>query len=117
MNLLEAVAKADELRPNTISGEMKAEWVFLIEGDVARKMKVDCPDNPFPEDTALLLPHQFGPLYYWYLCMMIDLANEDFAMYNADLTVFNGLWDDYVKAANTEEYSEKERKRKMWRVM
>jgi len=97
MKLLEAIARADELRPNAISNSMKASWVYQLEGELAEMIKIPYPINPFPEDAVLVMPYPKDNIYELYLCAMIDNAQEDTELYMNDMSVANAAIDDAKK--------------------
>ena len=88
MTVKEAIRKADELRPNAITEETKAGWLYDLEGELAEMMEVDPPENLWPEiDAVLLMPYPHDNMYYLYLMAMIDNANEETELYANDMTV------------------------------
>lgn len=90
MKLLEAIARADMLRPNAIDNSIKADWVWELEAEIAEVMDVDLPENPYPNDSdELLMPTPKDNIYPLYLCAMIDLTVEDTALYANDYVVAN----------------------------
>lgn len=88
MTVKEAIRKADGLRPNAIPDETKAAWLLEVEGELAEMMETDIPDNLWPEtDQELLMPYPKDGMYPLYLCAMIDIANEETALYANDMAV------------------------------
>lgn len=105
MTLLNAIAKANMLRPNAIDDSLKAEWVLELEGDVAELMDYEpepdedgnippFPVNPFPKDCDLLMPFPKDNIYHLYVAAMIDFVMEDTQTYINDMTVANTAKDD-----------------------
>lgn len=96
MKLLEAIARADLLRPNAIDNSIKASWVYELEGDIAECMDVEYPVNPYPKDSEedLLMPYPKDNIYALYLCAMIDNAVEDTQLYMNDMVVANNAIDE-----------------------
>lgn len=95
MTVKEAIRKADELRPNAISEELKAGWIFEVEGELAEMMEVDPPENTWPElDVQLLMPYPKDGMYIMYLCAMIDNANEETALYANDMVMAQAAMDE-----------------------
>lgn len=97
MRLLEAIARADELRPNAISNSIKADWVYQLEGELAEMIRMPYPKNPFPNDGLLIMPSPKDNIYELYLCAMIDNANEDSALYMNDMEIANAAITDAKK--------------------
>ena len=87
MTLLTAIARANELRPNAIRDEIKADWVQNLEGDVAEMMELPAPTFNFPDDAELLMPAPHEYIYVYYLCALIAQANEESTLYANDMTV------------------------------
>lgn len=84
MTLVNAIARADGIRPNTIPAETKAAWVYELEAEFAESMGVEIPENPFPDDGELLMPDAYGSSYVWHVCKMISAANKDAEVYALD---------------------------------
>lgn len=88
MTVKEAIIRADDLRPNAISEQTKAAWLYEVEGELAEMMGIDPPENQWPEtDATLLMPYPKDGVYALYLCAMIDNANEETALYANDMVV------------------------------
>lgn len=79
MTLLDAIARADGIRPNTIPPEVKAEWVQEVD-EMFAEMMGDQSVGSFPKNKELLQDRG----YVWYVCAMIDLANKDTDFYMVD---------------------------------
>ena len=75
MNTRKAIARADELRPNAVSEEMKASWIYELDGKVAELQGVPVPESKWPEDFDHLMPSPYDNIYELYLCAQIDNAN------------------------------------------
>ena len=94
MKLKEAIKRADEIRPNAISDELKAAWIYEVEGHIAEMMGRDAPENDFPKDAPLLMPAPYDNIYYLYAAAMIDHAQQDSETYYNDMTMFNAALTD-----------------------
>lgn len=90
MTLLDAISRADGIRPNTIPAEVKAAWVQEVE-DLYSEMTGMESENSFPKDRELLM--EYG--YVWYVCAMIDLASKDTELYMID----RAKADEEIRAA------------------
>ena len=88
MFLLNALAAADSLRPNTVSDEMKAEWIEDLETQFAEVQQVKPPQPSFPENKELLMPKPVDQVYIYWLCAMIDWAQLDLQLYQVDKAMF-----------------------------
>lgn len=89
MTLQTAIAKADELRPNAVNDEHKAQWVAELDGEIAEMMERQPQLFNYPEDIELLMPAPHDYIYVYYLCAMIDQASEDTTLYANDAVVAN----------------------------
>lgn len=97
MTLLDAIGKANEIRPNAIDESLKASWVFEVEAEVAELMEVAMPENKYPNDVELLMPSPFDNIYHLYLCAMIDSVIEDTELYVNDMTISNNARSNAFK--------------------
>lgn len=96
MRLKQSIHRADALRPNTIDEARKAGWVYELEGRLAQTRSAPPPARTWPADSALAMPPPFDMVYERYLCAMIDLANEDTALYANDRAVFEATYADAI---------------------
>jgi hypothetical protein len=87
MNLLQAIENANAVRVNSIPDEHKAALLMELEGEIAELKGVDCPENTYPDDHELLMPYPKDKIYELYLMAMIDLENEDSALYQNDFVM------------------------------
>lgn len=96
MRVKEAIKRADALRPNTISEERKAGWVYELEGRLSETRHAPPPARVWPADSALSMPPPYDMVYERYLCAMIDLANEDTDLYANDQAMFESTYKDAI---------------------
>jgi len=95
MTVKEAIARANEIRPNVLDDEQKARWLYGLDCDVAEMQDVDQPDFVWPEEDAeLLMPAPHDNIYVLYLAAQIDYYNQESANYANDMAVFNAGYDD-----------------------
>lgn len=87
MTLLEVIAQANELRPNAVADDRKAEWVNELEAVFADMLGEDAPVFAYPTDTYLLIEEPYQQVYVWYCAAMIDLAQQDTDLYQNDKAV------------------------------
>lgn len=84
-----AVAKADDLRPNTFSDEQKFNWLMVLEAEVAEMMGQKLPTADFPNMTKeLLMPYPYDNIYPLYLATIIDYYNTETTLYQNDSVIF-----------------------------
>jgi len=119
MKLKQAIARADAARPNMISEETKAGWIFELEGEFAELMNKEPPVNSWRgggKDIELLMPFPHDNVYELYLCAMIDNHNQESAAYANDLVVANAAIDAakaWWRRHNLPQYP----KKNFWSVM
>lgn len=94
MKINDAIARADELRLNTISDEQKYTWVYEFECAVREMMGLESERKNFPENLELLMPSEHGDLYVKYLAAKIDYYNGETALYANDQAIFEDAWAD-----------------------
>lgn len=121
MKLSEALASAKMLRPHAADEFTLSQLLFRgVEGDVADMFGVEAPENPNDgteaelTDTELLMPHPYDEVYTWYLCAMIDMANEETTLYQNDMEMYNAAWD---RAASWYRRKTKAPDKGNWRTM
>lgn len=94
MYLLEAIAAADALRPNTVEDKLKAEWLEDIETKFAEVQQIKVPAESFPEDKELLMPKPVDQVYVYWLAAKIDWAQLDLDLYAVDNTMYAQAFND-----------------------
>lgn len=92
MRIKEAIKRSDALRPNTISEDRKADWVYELEGRLSETRRAPPPARIWPVDSTLAMPPPYDQVYERYLCAMIDLANEDTDLYANDMALFESTY-------------------------
>lgn len=114
MRLREVLKRADELRPNALSDDLKASYVLEVEAIICDMKQVDMPENKFPQDQELLMEYPYDNIYELYLAAKIDFANEEYAMYSNDMTLYN---DALSKARAWYRRNNNPNSKKNWRTM
>ena len=113
MRINEAIARADELRLNTISDEQKYTWVYELECSVAEMMGKEAPGKNFPENIALLMPAAHEDVYVKYLCAKIDYYNGETELYANDSVIYDAAMAEarswYIRTHGAKNYGN-------WRV-
>lgn len=92
MRTQQAIARANEMRPNDVNDERKAEWLFALEGEVADLMRLPPPRNTWPEDAELLMPYPYDDFYPLWIAAMIDNEQQDAALYANDMQMANSAY-------------------------
>ena len=97
MKISEAIVQADTMRPNAISEELKVKWLYELDCEVAEMCEADKPEYDWPvEDTETVLSAPQDGIYPKYLMAQIDYYNQESAMYENDMTIFNAAYDDVM---------------------
>ncbi len=94
MTLQEVLLRADEMRPNALTPQLKTGFINDAEGHVLSEIylktgSVPVYEYPKDADTALFLKAPHDRVYVYYLCAMIDFAQKDYAEYRNDLEIYN----------------------------
>lgn len=110
MTLMEAMHRADALKPNTYSNPEKIRWLSILDGIIKEKI-IDTHEggenvvfNGYQEDspltTELLVPAPYDDIYVHWLTMQIDLTNGEYARYNNSALVYNYSYQDFANYYN-----------------
>lgn len=101
MKLIEAINRADELRPNDFTREQKIAWLSALDGIIKNEITDTHEDPPAnavsfkgygadtPLSTQLLADAPYDELYITYLTMKIDYGNAEYAKYNNSTALYN----------------------------
>ena len=110
MTLMEAMHRADALKPNTYSNEEKIKWLSILDGLIKTKLidthegGEDVVFNGYEADTPLttelLVPAPYDDIYVHWLTMHIDLTNGEYARYNNNIVRFNDTLSAYTNYYN-----------------
>ena len=110
MTIIEAINRADRLKPNTYSQQDKVSWLSNLDG-IVKKEIIDTheggEDVVFAgyEDgtlltTELLIPAPYDEVYIRYLEMQIDYANGEYGKYNNSAAAYNTAFSAFEKYYN-----------------
>lgn len=94
MKINEAIARADDLRLNTISDEQKYTWLYELECTVCEMMGKKPPVKNFPKDIDLSMPAEHEDVYVKYLAAKIDYYNNEAKLYANDQAIFADAMQD-----------------------
>lgn len=89
MRMKEAIRRADGLRMNALGDEQKAAWISDLDGQLAEMFGIEAPENTWPEDQELLMPHPYEEIYQLYLICKIDYYNQEMDLYANDIAFYN----------------------------
>lgn len=103
MTLAELIGLADELRPNTLSNELKTRWVNEAEGLVQTEIFLMAPDDIVSytwdddQESELLVQPPHEKLYLPYLCAQIDFAHREYEDYQNDKAMFEEHFGEFSR--------------------
>lgn len=95
MILGEVIKRADMLRPNALPAELKTEFISDLEGALITELFLKPREKfkrysfPNDEQTRLFVKPPHDSIYLLYLCAMIGFAQQDYAQYQNDMTMYN----------------------------
>ncbi len=109
MTVKDVIAKADTLRPNSISHDEKLDWLYNYEKRIYNEVYSLHSGNEqeftdlsgFSDNTELFMPSPYSDGYALYLCSLIDYCNAEFDRYNNDSILFESVYGDYKKYYNS----------------
>lgn len=111
MTVENIIQSADKIRPNLINNSNKLEWLYAIEKRIADHMsrygETDVKAGEITSDSTLLLPKEYKDVYAYYIVCMVDLANQDIAMYNNSCAYFNDMFTSWQKKWRRENIPQK----------
>ena len=112
MTIREAINRADTVKPNQYSDEMKIQWLEELDKRIYNDLYLTHEDNPFDtiegegivfpyDDEAILLaPSPYDVLYVSYIKAKIDEYNEETTRYVNSCTTYNSQYQDYARWYN-----------------
>ena len=110
MKPTQAIALADEMKPNMMSSELKLRFLNEIEarvhGEIIMKhvhtaAQEECPVYTLPEPNAteeepdMLVPDAYAILYPYWIESRIDELNQEWEKFNNDRTLFQTEWNNF----------------------
>lgn len=112
MTILEAISRADKVKPNTYSQQEKVRWLSALDGTVKTEIidthegGEDVKFSGYNDETLLttelLIPAPYDDVYIRYLEMQIDYANGEYGKYNNSAAAYNTAFSAYEKYYNRE---------------
>ena len=102
MKISKIIALADELKPNSLSDEIKVQYVNECEGLIqseiallpASDMITHSADD-YDAETLIRAPHD--KIYIAYLTAMIDFANGEYNKYQNTMQMFNSFFGEFMR--------------------
>lgn len=106
MTILEAITRADLIRPNELDPAVKLRWLSTLDGQIHAELLRAHAEAPGPfrgydettelQSTRLLVGYPYDELYLRYLLMRIDLEHGELDRYNNEAAAFNRLWQSFA---------------------
>ena len=108
MTATDVITHCDKIKPNVYEYKQKRQWLNNIESEIRRYAAMysqNLPDLTFWEDENpdLFLGDDYMDLYAYYLISMIDLSNQEYALYNNSCAFHNDrlrLWQKKYRREN-----------------
>ncbi len=108
MTILQAIVKADHLRPNTYDEPTKKTWLNSVDLNIQRDIIDTCEggepfsgyDEQTSDETELLAPAPFDEMYVAYIHAMIDFYNGEIDRYNNNMARYSSIYRDFAEHYN-----------------
>ncbi len=102
MKATDIITECDNIKPNVQSYAQKRKWLGKIESDIrkyAARYSSQSVDDAFEkhENPELFLDSNHSDIYVYYLVSMIDLSNQEYALYNNSSSFFNAALTEWQK--------------------
>lgn len=101
MTASDVIMTADRVRPNIVEDDDKLRWISVLEKQIIDHMtrygECDKSSDEIHHSSVLSLGEEYKDMYIYYVVSMIDLANQDIAMYNNSCSFFNEMFDAWQK--------------------
>jgi hypothetical protein len=110
MTVMEALHRADALKPNMYTNAEKIKWLSILDG-IIKKEIIDTHEGGedvvfcgYEEDveltTELLVPAPFDDIYIHWLEAQIDYTNGEYGKYGNSKAMYNTSYDAYKNHYN-----------------
>lgn len=105
MKIKDAIAYADEVKPNAFSTAVKVMWLAELEGrlaaDVFQFATMEIENFRYVADkdmeTELLVAPPHDDIYTLWLCAKIDEANGEYDKYQNTMQTYNEHYGSFVR--------------------
>lgn len=105
MTIMEALHRADALKPNMYTPAEKIKWLSILDG-IIKKEIIDTHEggedvvfNGYEEDalltTELLVPAPYDDIYIHWLEAQIDYTNGEYGKYGNSKSMYNTSYDAF----------------------
>ena len=112
MTIIEAINRADSVKPNAYGQTEKVRWLSTLDGIVKKEIidtheggedvRFDGYNDETLLTTELLIPAPYDEVYIRYLEMQIDYANAEYGKYNNSAAAYNTAFSAFEKYYNRE---------------
>lgn len=94
MTATDIITRCDRIKPNEYSYIQKRKWLDTIESEIRQYITLYSnteADMSFVEEEnpSLALGEDFADIYLYYIISMIDLSNQEYALYNNSSAFYN----------------------------
>ncbi len=109
MTVQDAILRADALRPNTFSEDMKFLWLSELDGRIKTEIfdthagyeNIVYPSYNLGNRTeALFVPEPYSDMYIYWLFMKMDFMNGEFDRFNNDAMLYNTAYLAFANFVN-----------------
>lgn len=103
MTINQVIQAVDGMKPHSFSEDVLTMWINELEGmvqtDIFLIAHQDIVTYTYDEnkDSELLVKAPHSKIYVYYLCAMIDFANNDYDKYGNTMDLFNKFYADYMR--------------------
>ena len=105
MKIKDAIAWADEVKPNAFAERVKFEWLNALEGKIAADLFLLAPaevrtlHSVYPEalEPELLVGPPHDDIYTLYLQAKIDEANGEYNKYSNTMQIYNEYYGTFLR--------------------
>lgn len=96
MTTREAIAAANDIRPNALDEKVLAAFLHDLDVDLAETLQVQPTENRWPEDQELLMPAPGDRVYILWLCCQIDWMQLDMEIYQIDQEQYAAAYEEAI---------------------
>ena len=94
MTVTDIITECDRIKPNEYSYAQKRKWIDKVESEIRQYAALysgHYDDMSFvsQENPVLFLGSDNSDIYLYYLISMIDLSNQEYALYNNSSSFYN----------------------------
>ncbi|MBE7049161.1 MAG: hypothetical protein E7394_00130 [Ruminococcaceae bacterium] len=111
MTTSDVITKCDRIKPNEYSYGQKREWLNKIESEIRQYASMYSGKNADlsytnVENPVLFLDDIYMDIYLYYIISMIDLSNQEYALYNNSSSFYNDRLRNWQKKYRRENMPE-----------